>query len=161
MAFHPTGIVVDIVGTGASNNGRSCANHNVCGSILEVDMVVRFRSVSIQKKSGKEEPALAVYHVSDGIDLCRVGFLPRHYLKNYKAYDGVLAQITDVFTIDSSDSYKRNRFHRNCGMCRAAIIQLLPEDQVNTMENDKRKADALEEKQAKKRNKNVVEEDVE
>ena len=158
MAFHPTGIVVDIVGTGASNNGRSCADHSVCGSILEIDMVVRFRSVIIEK-SGKQEPALAVYYVSDGVDLCRVGFLPRHYLKNYKAYDGVLAQITDVFTIDDlSDSYKRNRVHRNCGLCRAAIIQILPQDQVNTMENDKRKADALEEKQAKKRTKKVEDE---
>ena len=82
MAFHPTGIVVDIVGTGApaSNNGRSCPpDHNVCGSILGVDiMVVRIRSsVSIQK-NGKEELALAVYYVSDSVDLCRVGFVPKH-----------------------------------------------------------------------------------
>ena len=158
MAFHPTGIVIDIVGTGASNNGRSCSHHNVCGSILEENMVVRIRFVFISKKNGKEEPALAVYNVLDGVDLCRVGFLPRHFLKNYKAYDGVLAQITEVFSIDSSsDSYERNRAIRNYGMCRAAIIQILPQEQVNVMEKDKRKGDALEEKKEKKRMKRLAE----
>ena len=47
-------------------------------------------------------------------------------------------------------------------MCRAAIIQILPQHQINCMvKDDKRKADALEEKQAKKRNKNGVEEEEE
>ena len=43
-----------------------------------LDMVVRIRSVSMIQRNGKEEPALAVYYVSDGVDLCRVGFLPKH-----------------------------------------------------------------------------------
>jgi hypothetical protein len=45
--------------------------------------------------NGKEASVIAAYVVSDGIDRCRVGFLPRHLLKHWERYDGVLAQIVD------------------------------------------------------------------
>ena len=53
---------------------RTHANH--CRKTL-----VRFRSIQIWC-NGEEETALAVYWVMDGIDRCRVGFLPRHLLKH-------------------------------------------------------------------------------
>jgi hypothetical protein len=45
MAFHPTGITVDLVGTESPTQGRSCDEHLVCGSLLCEDNVVRFRKV--------------------------------------------------------------------------------------------------------------------
>jgi hypothetical protein len=47
MAHHPTGITFDIVGIEAGNRGRSCEEHDVCGSILEENTVVRIRHVQI------------------------------------------------------------------------------------------------------------------
>jgi hypothetical protein len=41
MTSHPTGITVEIVGIKVSNNGRSCEEHDVCGSVLCDDAVVR------------------------------------------------------------------------------------------------------------------------
>jgi hypothetical protein len=64
---HPSGILVDIVGTEAGNRGRSCEEHDVCGSVLELDCVVRFRAMQIVVE-GVEQTALAVYWVTDGID---------------------------------------------------------------------------------------------
>ena len=34
MATHPSGVPADIIGIEASNHGRSCEEHDVCGSVL-------------------------------------------------------------------------------------------------------------------------------
>ena len=77
MGLHPTGVVVNIVGIHVSSNGRSCEEHQVGGSVLKLGSLVSFREVQIIMK-GKEETALGVYWVTDGVDHCHVGFLPRH-----------------------------------------------------------------------------------
>jgi hypothetical protein len=95
--FHPTGVVVEIVGTEMGDQGCSCEEHpNNCGKVLAKDVVVRLRKVQIQV-AGWEETAIAAYWVTDGVDCCRVGFLPRHMVKQDGCYDGALAQVTHVF----------------------------------------------------------------
>jgi hypothetical protein len=149
MAYHPTGITVEIVGTECNSNGRSCDEHDVCGSLLAEDVVVRFRKVQIIV-NGNEESALAVYLVSDGIDRCRVGFLQRHLLKHWKQYDGVLAQVTDVYSKDSDSPSNRRKVHHNKGCCIAAIISSLVDDT-----NNKRSIIADDEAQQAKQQKTV------
>ena len=78
--MHPCGVLVEIVGINMHDRGRSCEEHDVCGSVLAEDSVVRFRKTQVVI-DGKEEAAIAVYWVSDGIDRCRVGFLPKHQVK--------------------------------------------------------------------------------
>ena len=81
---HPTGMTIEIVGIEASNNGRSCHQHDVCGTLVEEDVVLRLRKVQILNSLGREVPAIAAYHVSDGIDQCHVGFtlspMPRYLM---------------------------------------------------------------------------------
>ena len=84
---HPRGITVNIVGIEASGNGRSCEEHGVCGTVLEKNSVVRIRCVQVLV-DGCEESALAAYWITDGIDHCHVGFLPRHLVTHWKDYDG-------------------------------------------------------------------------
>ena len=132
MTTESEGVLVDIVGIKASNRGRSCEEHTCCGSVLELDSVVRFRSVQIVSDIGEEsaleESALAVYWVTDAIDHCRVGFLPRHLLKHRKYYDGKAAQIVEFLAMSESPSDKALS-HRNAGVCRAVMLELdqLPE----------------------------------
>ncbi|KAI2509921.1 hypothetical protein MHU86_4486 [Fragilaria crotonensis] len=126
MSYHPSGITIEIVGTEASGNGRTCDAHDVCGNILSDDVVVRLRKVQILSDRGVEETAIAAYLVSDGIDQCRVGFLQRHLVPHAKNYDGVLAQITEVYGSDSESPSKRKRYHHNRGCCLAAIISYIP-----------------------------------
>ena len=130
MPYHPSGILVDIVGINASDKGRSCEEHANCGSVLKIDTLVRFRSIQIWC-SGEEETALAVYWVTDGIDRCRVGFLPRHLLKHKTAYNGKLAQIVE-FVADSDSPADRAKSHRCYGLCRAVLVEAEPdEDEEN------------------------------
>ena len=56
MACHPSGITVDIVGLEASNNGRSCENHEVCGCVVAPDVVVRFKVVQLARPFPLDPP---------------------------------------------------------------------------------------------------------
>ena len=127
MACHPSGITIDIVGLEASNHGRSCENHKVCGIVVVPDVVVRIREVQLERTNDPtgavETDALAVYHVSGGVDCCRVGFLRRHLLRYKEEYDGVLAQVVDVFSDKSESPTDRAKYRRNRGCARAVLIE--------------------------------------
>jgi hypothetical protein len=77
--------------------------------------------VQIIGETGNEESALAVYWISDGIDRCRVGFLPRHLLKQWQQYDGRIAQVVELYRGSDSPTKKRKNV-RNCGCCEAVLI---------------------------------------
>ena len=40
MAHHPTGETVEILGLNQATNGRSCPDHDNCGSVVKPDVVV-------------------------------------------------------------------------------------------------------------------------
>ena len=125
--IHPCGIVVEIVGTEMSCQGRSCEEHEICGEVMEEDVVVRLRKIQLMVE-GKEETVIAAIWVTDGIDRCRVGFVPRHMVRHAARYDGALAQVTRVFSGDpeTCDSTERRLFFKNKGYCCGAIISTLP-----------------------------------
>jgi hypothetical protein len=128
MVFHPPGIVVEIIGTEANVQGRSCEEHPLnCGEVLEPDVVVRLRKVQLMVE-GREEMTIAAIWVTDGMDCCRVGFLPRHMVKHAARYNGSLAQVTRVLSADPTccDSAERRMHHHNRGCCLTAIISCLP-----------------------------------
>ena len=119
---HPNGIIVEIVGLNASDRGRSCKEHTVCGAeALKIDSVVRFRAEQIDV-NGTEETAVAVYWVTDGVDQCKVGFLPRHLIKHKDNYDGKTAQIVE-FLENSTCPSARAKSLRNMGIARAALLE--------------------------------------
>ena len=114
-AYTPPGVVVDIVGINASSNGRSCEEHKVCSSVLKLDSLVRFSKVQIIVK-GKDKTALVAYWITDGVDHCHVGFLPRHMVKYKEAYDGQLAQVVE-FLYESNICEIHARNHHGKGVC--------------------------------------------
>ena len=120
--FHPTGIIIEIVGLNAADRGRSCEEHTVCGAeALKIDSVVRFRAEQINV-NGTEETALAAYWVTDGVYRCKVGFLPRHLIKHKDNYDGKTAQIVEFLDTSTCPS-ARAKSLRNCGIARAALLE--------------------------------------
>ena len=86
MATHrPTGLTLEVVGIESSSQGRSCESHATCGCLVKDDVLLRLRKVQVLIE-GKEEPAIAAYHVMDGVDTCRVGFLKRHLINPWEPY---------------------------------------------------------------------------
>ncbi len=121
---HPSGVVVEIIGTERGDQGRSCEEHEVnCGEVLAEDVVVRLCKVQILVE-GREETAIAAMWINDGVDRCRVGFLPRHMLTHAARYDDTVAQVTRIFLGDpeASDTAECHAFDKNHGCCLAAII---------------------------------------
>ena len=74
MAYHPICVVIDIVGTNVSDCGRHYEEHSCCGrEVMQEDVVVRLRKCQISFGS-REETAIEVVWVTDGVDRCRVFF---------------------------------------------------------------------------------------
>ena len=76
---------------------------------------------STSPDSNNEETAVAAYWVTDAVDRCWVGFLPRHYILQATLYDGRLVQV--VAMLAESDIPRQRQYSRfNCGACHAVII---------------------------------------
>ena len=90
---------------------------------------------------GKEETAIAVYWVMEGIDRCRVGFLPHHLIMRAHRCDGVMAQVVGVYgsETDNESKYVREKAHKNKGFAEAIIISKMGGDEKE--DGKKRKAD--------------------
>jgi hypothetical protein len=128
MAHHPSGITFEIVGIERGDRGCSCEEHDVCGTVVEEDTLLRLRKEQILV-DGQEETAISCYWVTDGIDRCRVGFLKRHMVKHVRRFDGALVQVTKVLSADPrvSDTAERKMHHQNHGCALGAIVSELYE----------------------------------
>ncbi len=116
--------LVEIVGLQMSCRGHSCEEHELCGDeVLKEDIVVCLRTVQLVV-DGKEEKAIAVIWVTEGMDRCRVGFLPGHIARHAARYNGALAQVTHVFNGNPADcgSSECRAYHIHHGFTEAVII---------------------------------------
>lgn len=115
------GRVVDIVGIRRGDRGRSCEEHVICGEVLAPDVIVRFRKEEIMF-GARVEVAISAYWVTDSVDRCRVGFLPRHMIMHADSINGLLAQVSEVFDDHHPSSAVRKKVHHNHGFCQATIL---------------------------------------
>ena len=74
------------------------------------DVVLRLRKVQVLMNQ-QEQSAIAAFWVSEGIDCCHVGYLPKAYVKNWKQYDGALVQVVEVYSGDSDSSMNHQKFY--------------------------------------------------
>jgi hypothetical protein len=118
--------LVDIVGTGASNRGRSCVCHETCGMQVEVGTKVMFRWEKVVYRDQEEEDAVAVFLVANGRMSCKVGFLPAHLARRAQDYDGLVARVICVYSDRCTNVVKRQKFWRNKGCCVARILGSRP-----------------------------------
>ena len=105
MSHHTWGRTVDILGIIFPRNGHSCKEHPICGRVLQEDSVVHFRKVQVLI-DGKEESVIVAFWVSDGVNRCRVGYLPKYHVTHWKSLEGALAQIAEIYTEDSESPTK-------------------------------------------------------
>jgi hypothetical protein len=47
LLHHQSGISVPIVGIEEGNRGRNCEEHDTCGIVVDLDVVVRLRALQI------------------------------------------------------------------------------------------------------------------
>ena len=71
---------------------------------------------------------LTVNWVSDDIDQCCVGFLPKAYVPHAKMWDSALCQVMFVGATDDPSSIVCCKFHHCCGYACVAVISALAGD---------------------------------
>ena len=113
--------LVKIVGIEEGGRGQNCEHHIICGQVLQLDSVVRIRTIQILNDHGMEETAIGCYWITDGIDGCLVGFLRRHCIVHADIYNNKLAQIVELHW-NSNNKKVRQRSHAMRGLCMATII---------------------------------------
>ncbi len=102
---------------------------------------------------GREETMIAAIWVTDGMDRCRVGFLPPHMVKHAARYYGLLVQVTHVLSVDPTccDLTERRMHHHNRGCCLTTIISCLPAVSRVKKGEEKDKDEIGEEEMAKRK----------
>jgi len=135
-ATPPSGLVLDIIGIAAGERGcRGEDNMVCCGDLLEEDSVVRLRKERIlvpnflagKGRKKREVTAITVNWVTDSVDRCRVGFLPRAYALEGAIYDGVLCRVTEVFKKSDPSRMIREKWYKHKVFARAMVISALNE----------------------------------
>ena len=99
---HPAGHMLNIVGIARTDRGRKCNMHDWCGDVVKEDVIVRLRRkqhVWKNKATGENEEN-TIYEavwVTEGIDMCKVGFLPKAYVEHGSIYDAVRREDSSSF----------------------------------------------------------------
>ena len=130
--------MVEIVGIKDDERGRSCVNHNVCGDILSVGMLVKINKVEIINEYKKQETAMAINVIVDNIETCRVGFLSRIMFEVYQFLDGKIARIVSIYS-DADDIKLCRKMHMNKGVALAKVYltdEAFKEDEEERVENE-------------------------
>jgi hypothetical protein len=105
-----------------------------------LEIVLRLCSVQVNI-DGVEQPAVAAYWVTDGIDRCRVGFIKGKLTETRSSreeYDGRLVQVVAICRKNSESSEDRAAARRFFGCCRAAFIETRKENSKVTKKDNSR-----------------------
>jgi hypothetical protein len=88
----------EIVGLFSNTNGRSCESHSVSGTHALPGDLVRFKCV-IADLDGALQEAITCHRIRDGVESCRIGFLPRNLAaRSKKKFDKKYGQILQSTT---------------------------------------------------------------
>jgi hypothetical protein len=133
----PAGIPVAssmmLLGLLAPTVGTAARSTLCCGNVLDNDVLVKLWREQILVPDTipggggrmKEEMAIMVNWVSNGIDCCCAGFLPCAFAVQGSVWDGVLCQVVEVSGKDNSSKLCRAKWHQNKGFARVAVIGTL------------------------------------
>jgi hypothetical protein len=152
MTNRPCGAIVVVLGLQSPNFNCSCGFHDVCGSNVKHNTLLRFKKRLVE--TGKchfcslaTSPTLttadfdleclheiktigAAMLVSDGVVQCCVGRLACSYDRTLDHMDGRLAQVVELFD-ESKSQHKIDYNSANNGVCLAVIVdKLAPGDRA-------------------------------
>jgi hypothetical protein len=117
---------LEIVGLSASENDRSCCQHECCGEHVERNDVLRLVKCVVTVKD-KTEEAIKLCLIKEGTMTCTVAYVPRTYMNIPKVRNQVTryCQVVELYN-ESTNSYKRKLSHRNRGMASVAFLDDIP-----------------------------------
>ena len=135
-ATPPSSLVLDIIGIAAGGRGCRCEDNMVCcGDLLKEDSVVHLCMERIlvpnflagKGRKKREVTAITVNWVTDGLDCCRVRFLPWAYALEGAIYHGFLCRVSEVFSKSDPSCVIHEKWYKNKVFARAKVISALNE----------------------------------
>ena len=114
---------LEVVGLLSDSNGRSCTLHACCGEHVVVGDTLRLVACVVTV-SDKTEEAVKAVKISDGVDGCTVGFIPRVQarLPKVKQHLNKFVQVVELYK-DANSPYKRSKSFQNKGMASVAFLE--------------------------------------
>jgi hypothetical protein len=102
----------EIIGIASRESGCICKSHEVCGELLAVGDLVKFKLVVIEVDDEKEETIKSI-KIRDGTERCRFGFLPRHFFHGHRkeAVVNKFGQVLELYK-NSNDMTKQRKNRR-------------------------------------------------
>jgi hypothetical protein len=122
-------IDLEIVGLYGSSNGRSCCVHGECGRYVKVGDLLRLKR-TVATVDGREEDAVKLVKISDGVEGCTVAFIPRLTIIQTATVRRNLEQFCVVKSIyeKSSSNFCRQKSFRSRGMAGVVLLNDIPRD---------------------------------
>lgn len=113
----------EIVGLRKSGNGRSCACHEVCGTTLKLDDLIKFKKVVVTVED-KVLNAVCVKVIRDGTETCTVGFIPQvEVATRGDLLHNKYGQVVEFYhDLHEEDVVRRERDHRFCGVASYILL---------------------------------------
>jgi hypothetical protein len=118
-------IFVQIWGLEKGDSGRSCEEHDICGSHVTVGMLLRLQK-SVMVIEGIAQLVVGAYIFKQGHQTCLVGFLPKSKLKWANEYNHRFIQV-DEFLSQSANKYEREKSHGKGGIINCTLLDSVPE----------------------------------
>ena len=109
-----------ICGLSFGTDGRSCKNHEVCGSLVDIDQYLRMKYVEIKLETGTIQKRIGVYGISGEICGCLVGFLIPCYFECSEFHNAMTSGLVNVKVIRmwKNTDPRANLLHGGAADCR-------------------------------------------
>ena len=97
------------MGTGEKQRNRTCKLHKEvpCGSQLRVGTSVCFCKNQFAWRDEKDEDVLEVFVIKNGIQGCKVRYLPKHLAARADRFDGLCTRIVEIYSGDPRNMRQR------------------------------------------------------
>ena len=109
---------IDVVGCDEGSNGRSCLNHDVCGTQIQVGDIFIFRWAVVPVENEIEE-VIKVFIIRDVSQECHIGYLPRRLLIQKDNFKNKMAVVLeDLRRSNNAQKRRKSLRHKGIVVCR-------------------------------------------
>ena len=121
----PPDRLIHLVGFLHHSNGRSCADHDICGEAVVLSAPDLGVGTRLRLRRTAEKELSAYFILPDNSDGCRVAFTQRQYAAGPGAapYDGAIVSILEMYTAHHENSACRSLGHHNYGYAPCEIVE--------------------------------------
>ncbi|KAG7342829.1 hypothetical protein IV203_020773 [Nitzschia inconspicua] len=108
------GSLVPIYGIASPDLGCSCEHHAICGSLVHIDMLVRFKKMVVYSENNNYKTIMAAVWVTEEANRCVIGHVPEKLSEYFHRLEGRIAQVSTIYH-HSKDSNKMAFSNKNDG----------------------------------------------